>query len=151
MHAATDDRVLARLLDKIDASGVCWEWTASRNAGGYGQFRVARSMRGAHRVAYTLLVGPVPAGLDLDHLCRNRACVNPDHLQPVTRQTNIRRGSSLVAGQARQTHCLRGHPFDGVNSYVSSRGKRECRACIRRKVREQRANGVRYDRKKAQP
>jgi hypothetical protein len=126
----------------------CWEWLASRNAFGYGQFYDGRTMRLAHVIAYELLVGPVPEGLDLDHVCRNRSCVNPDHLEPVTRRENIARGSSHVARQIAQDECKYQHPLDGVNSYVDSRGRRICRACVRRRVSDQRAKGVRYDRKK---
>lgn len=125
----------------------CWEWKASKNAYGYGQFYTGETMRLAHVISYQLLVGEVPAGLDLDHLCRNRSCVNPDHLEPVTRRENIARGSSVVARQMEQTECKYRHPLSGDNSYIDGRGRRVCRACVRRKVAEQRAKGVRYDRK----
>lgn len=76
------------LADRIDAEGDCWEWMGARNGTGYGNIE----SRGAHRVIYEALVGPIPKGLDLDHLCRNPPCVNPDHLEPVTRSTNLLRG-----------------------------------------------------------
>jgi hypothetical protein len=75
-----------------DPDTECWEWTAARKNGGYGSFAIGRGNVYAHRFAYEMLVGPIPGGLELDHLCRNRGCANPDHLEPVTRQINVLRG-----------------------------------------------------------
>ena len=86
-------------------------------------------MWGAHRVSYQLVVGEIPEGLTLDHLCRNPSCVNPDHLEPVTTKENILRGVSKIAQQARQTHCKRGHPFDEENTMIVRGSARQCRAC----------------------
>ena len=94
-------------------------------------------MAGAHRVAYELLIGPIPAGLELDHLCRNRLCVNPAHLEPVTRQTNQHRGASVSGISVRATHCPEGHPYDADNTYVRPNGHRVCRECARRRQRPQ--------------
>lgn len=122
----------------------CWDWRASTDAGGYGQMRVgprgSSRLRPAHRLAYELLVGPIPEGLDLDHLCRNRRCVNPAHLEPVTRSENLRRG----ARSALATHCPRGHAFDDENTLRTSRGHRYCRTCNREacKARHRRARGA---------
>lgn len=119
--------------------GPCWLWTAAQTGGGYGYFRVnGRSVR-AHRFAYELLVGPVPVGLELDHLCRVLACINPDHMEPVTHQVNILRGIGEVARNARKTCCPQGHPYDAENTYWSRRGGRHCRACGRVRSREVRA------------
>jgi hypothetical protein len=109
--------------------GPCWLWTAKLSNGGYGQFNVGNiKLRYAHCVAYELLIGPILEGLDLDHLCRVRHCVNPAHLEPVTRRENCRRGE---VGQynVRKTHCPRGHPYDETNTYRDKNGKRYCRAC----------------------
>jgi hypothetical protein len=103
--------------------GPCWVWTAMTRAG-YGQFRVARHMA-AHRFAYELMVGPIPDGYDLDHLCRNRACVRPDHLEPVTRRENLRRG---LSGELK-THCRHGHPFTPENRLPAGHGTTKCRIC----------------------
>ena len=90
-----------RFWSKIDAAGDCWEYTAGLDRYGYGQFALTKkTKRSAHRYAYTLLVGPIPDGLDLDHLCRVRHCVNPDHLEPVTRAENLRRSYAVKAARA---------------------------------------------------
>lgn len=119
-----------RFWPKVDASGDCWEWTAAKTHDGYGFIGQSRRGSGkvyAHRFAYEQLVGPVPVGMQLDHLCRVRHCVNPDHLEPVTNRENARRGS-----KARRTHCTNGHPFSEANTYRSpQRGTRTCRQCRR--------------------
>lgn len=117
-----------RFWEKVDKSGECWIWTARVAPNGYGHFAVSHARpTAAHRVAYELTVGPIPAGLVLDHLCRNTRCVRPDHLEPVTQAENMRRG---LKGQ--QTHCKRGHSLtDPANLYPVAlrRGHRRCRAC----------------------
>lgn len=90
------DRFVAKVRWPSDASD-CWLWTAGTNGDGYGSFSIERRSRGAHRVAYLSIRGPIPEGLELDHLCRTRNCVNPWHLQPVPRKTNILRGDGLAA------------------------------------------------------
>lgn len=97
----------------------CWEWSLTHTHDGYARI----GSRVAHRVGYELLVGPIPAGLELDHLCCNPGCVNPTHLEPVTHAENRRR--------ARREHCIRGHPRSGDNLYVSPDGSRNCRECNR--------------------
>lgn len=128
-----DERLPERFWAKVrfDASG-CWLWTGAEDGKGYGATRrgVEEGSRVVHayRWAYEALVGAVPAGLQLDHLCRNTLCVNPAHLEPVTARENWRRGESPSAQRAREAHCKRGHEFTKRNTYYW-RGKRICRAC----------------------
>ncbi len=122
-----------RFWSKVDKrEDGCWVWIAGTFPTGYGRFFVGGVRRRAHRIAYEALVGPVPDGLELDHLCRVRNCVNPAHLEPVTHAENMRRGC-----QATATHCLRGHKFTKANTiYRADRpGQRECRACARERGR----------------
>ncbi len=121
-----------RFWSKVNKTESCWLWTASINPEGYGKFWVAGKGRlRAHRVAYELVVGPIPEGLQIDHLCRVRHCVNPSHLEPVTHRENLLRGIGIPAVNAKKTHCLRGHPFSGDNLYIEPKGGRRCRECRR--------------------
>jgi hypothetical protein len=114
---------------RVDASGDCWEWLGWRDRYGYGQFRSRR----AHRVVWERLVGPIPAGLTIDHRCRNHGCVNPDHMEPVTRRENGLRGFSPPALNARKELCHLGHPLSSRN------GRRHCPACVREATRRYQA------------
>lgn len=113
----------------------CWIWPGRPNADGYGTIKVDGAYVRAHRWVWQRLRGPIPEGLDLDHVCRVRNCVNPDHLEPVTRRENTRRGISVPAINGRRTHCKWGHPFDEENTKRDGR-RRSCRACIRRRNAE---------------
>lgn len=112
----------------------CWLWLGEIDRKGYGQINLGnatsgkRKRRMAHAVAYELHCTPIPRGLELDHLCRNTLCVNPDHLEPVTHKENVRRGMAHGAIVARTNTCMRGHALTDSNTYWS-RGRRWCRAC----------------------
>ena len=125
---------LERFLAKLrPAPGGCWEWVGARVPDGYGQLWDGSRLVSAHRWSYEFHVGDVPDGLQLDHLCRNRWCVNPWHLEPVTSGENTRRGRTDLMGAAHQlakTHCPAGHPYDEANTYVAPRGDRQCRTCM---------------------
>ena len=115
---------LERWESKVDKTESCWIWTAAMCKRGYGSFWYNGQMRPAYRVGYELLVGPIPKGLELDHLCRNPSCVNPDHLEPVTHKVNMSRGEFAM-----KTHCPKGHPYSGHNLKLKKNGGRDCRAC----------------------
>lgn len=122
----------------------CWEWAAFRNPAGYGMFGVARATpRMAHRVAWMLTGSNIPDDMELDHACRNRACVRPEHLSLVEKYYNGRQGGATYARLARaRTHCKNGHRFDEANTYrYGPRRIRHCRTCGREKMRRRRAEG----------
>lgn len=122
-----------------DGPNGCWVWTASQfGDSGYGRISHNNRSRGAHRVAYELYVGPIPEGLTIDHLCRNRSCVNPAHLEAVPIGVNILRGENPAARNARKTHCKWGHEFTPENTGKKTGGGRRCRACARRRLRQYR-------------
>jgi HNH endonuclease len=137
--------VVPRFWSKVQKTDGCWPWIGGIEPLGYGRLKIGgRAGRWvkAHRFAYELLVGPIPSGLDLDHLCHNadpacpggkncihRRCVNPAHLEPVTHRENVLRGQGFAAQQARRTHCPQGHPYDSANTYVDASRRRHCRAC----------------------
>lgn len=123
----------------VDSHG-CWRWQGAKSATGYALVRIAGRLRQVHRVTYEAAKGPIPTGLHLDHLCRTRDCINPDHLEPVTSLENTMRSPVAVcAVNARKVECKRGHPFDEENTYVTvgKRGRleRRCRTCGRNRAR----------------
>lgn len=127
---------LHRFLDSVPGRSAadCWEWTGPVSPSGYGVFSFRREGRhtstSAHRAVYAALIGPVPDGLQLDHLCENKVCCNPSHLNPTTQLANILRSNGAGALNARKTHCYLGHPLEGDNLLVSA-GRRFCRTCKR--------------------
>lgn len=135
----------ARFLRMALRTSSCWLWQGwIDKTTGYAQFSIRSRNRLAHRWAYQHWVGEIPPGLQLDHLCRVRHCVRPDHLEPVTPRLNVLRGVSHVAENAVKTHCVNGHEFTEENTQVfvrEGRQRRRCRACCRDKARVRRARG----------
>ena len=107
----------------------CWEWTGKVNNFGYGQCQFAGRAMQSHRVSYEWTYREIPNGKVIDHICRNRKCVNPSHMEAVTIGENVLRGLSPWAIRKRQTHCTRGHLLDGNNLKIRSNGTRFCREC----------------------
>lgn len=127
----TPDQLPAHIREKVSVqTSGCWLWTAATNAKGYGRVAWEGHNRYAHRVVYTLLVGPIPDGLTIDHLCRVRACVNPAHMEPVTSRVNTARGMSPSALNAVKTACPSGHAYTPENTYTPpGKTRRRCKAC----------------------
>lgn len=129
-----------KVLSKVRQGPDCWEWTGRKDREGYGVHWVTGiGQRRAPRLVYELQVGPIPDGLTLDHLCRNRGCVRPDHLDPVTIGVNVHRGDTPAARNAAKTHCDHGHEFTPATTYLRARGGRECKVCVRDRQRVRRA------------
>jgi hypothetical protein len=125
-------QTLANVLNRVVVDpGGCWIWTGRLGRDGYGYVDAYDRQHTAHRYLYAQMIGPLPQELHLDHLCRVRCCVNPDHVEPVTPKENIRRGDGWAGRHARQTHCVHGHPLDGDNLFVRPDGERVCRTCSR--------------------
>lgn len=130
---------IERFWAKVEVTDGCWTWSGHIKQSGYGAFGVRNREVRVHRFAYELLVGPIPDGLVIDHLCRNKLCVRPDHLEAVTQRENAMRGMSPIAIAHRTNVCKRGHKLTPENVYVSARGCRACRACTRIRYIERRA------------
>lgn len=117
-----------RFWGKVEKTDACWNWKAGISASTYPIFWFDGKQRLAHRIAYEITNGEISKGMVIDHLCSNRLCVRPDHLDPVTQRENIKRSSNHVAKKILQTHCINNHPFDKKNTY-SWNGHRTCRIC----------------------
>lgn len=132
MYRTIDPTVYSidKFLAKTKKVGDCLEWQGSRYQNGYGKLGDAGYQ--AHRISYTLFKGEIPKSMCIDHLCRNRICVNPEHLEVVTLVENVMRGESQHARNARKTHCKNGHEFTKENTYIHpQRGNRHCKECPR--------------------
>lgn len=148
------------LVDDSDGPDACWPWQGTIDDKGYGRLGLGRgagvysTYTRAHRFAYELLVGPIPDGLVLDHVCHDevahkcteedaclhRRCVNPAHLRPSTHKENLNRGYSAAERAAKRTHCPHGHAYSGDNLRVTPQGHRKCRACERESSRRRYRN-----------
>lgn len=123
-----------RFWSKVDRSGSCWEWTSLCHKTGYGRFKLRGRMAVAHRIAYVNTVGEIDEGMELHHLCGNRRCVNPRHLQPLSKSAHAKIGP-LAQDESEKDCCPQGHPYSSENTYVW-RGSRFCRECRRRSKRQ---------------
>jgi len=110
----------------VDKQEGCWLWKGFLDRDGYGLFTFRHKTTRAHRVAYELQVAAIPEGMQIDHLCRTRHCVNPHHMEVVTHRENVRRGIWV-----KKTHCPRGHEYSIANTYMMPSGSRQCKACNR--------------------
>lgn len=129
----------------------CWRWTGAGKGNGYGIAAHGNRVVSTHRIAYEIFVGPIAAGLEVDHLCHgwdntcvggktcpHRRCVNPEHLEAIPGPENRRRGQGFAGRQSRQTHCIHGHQFDDANTLLVN-GHRNCRTCGRERKAQERA------------
>lgn len=139
----TENKKFIDRISKVESG--CWEWTGHIRDSGYGEFFIKGKRIRAHRYSYELFRNKIPFGKVIDHLCRNRKCVNPDHLEVVTMYQNSTRGEGVGAKALRMTHCKKGHEFNDVNTWkrkIADTGRfwRVCRICHREYVKSSRRN-----------
>lgn len=116
--------------EKVNKTASCWIWTGCVASNGYSKLSFESKHTSAHRVFYKWFKGPIEDGLQIDHLCRNKLCVNPDHLEAVTPKVNTLRSENIAAKNSRRTICLKNHPLAGNNLYITPDGRRQCRMCV---------------------
>lgn len=126
-----------RFWSKVEKSDGCWLWTGALSSNGYGSFGIGnKKNQSAHLFVYQLMNGAVPGGYYIDHLCMNKACVRPDHLEAVTPSVNSRRADAAYGVRSAKTHCPQGHEYNFANTRVTKRNQRVCRICENKRVRE---------------
>ena len=130
--------ILKRFFNKIEQTNNCWNWIGGKQTNGYGMFWTGKELVLSHRFSYELFKDKIPKGYTIDHLCRNRVCVNPEHLEVVTQKINVLRGNSFCSINSKKTHCPKGHELKGDNLDKThlKRGKRSCKICAQ--IREKR-------------
>lgn len=141
MHNRTDLR--ARITERVDIEDrghgtPCWISNRAAHSNGYTKLGHLGRTWLTHRFAYTVFVGPIPERMQIDHLCKVRACCNPAHLEPVTCRENLLRGDTLTAAEVAMTGCIHGHDFTSENTRTTSSGKRACRTCDAERARQYR-------------
>lgn len=135
--ATAQARAVDFWMNVVKHDGGCWEWGRAISAAGYGMFWWEGKVKLTHRLAYEMMVGKIPAGLVLDHLCKNTKCCNPAHLEPVTQKINVYRSDAVTAKKRLQTHCIHGHSLE--NAIIKKDGRRDCRECDRARCAKYRA------------
>ncbi|MFC8008955.1 HNH endonuclease signature motif containing protein [Streptomyces cinereoruber] len=130
-----DAKAVARFWRRVAITDRCWTWTGTTVPAGYGRLIINKKVTLVHRYSYELNVGPIPKGLTIDHLCRTKNCVNPDHLEAVTSRVNTLRSNNPAAINRRKTHCIQGHALTKENTYSSMKNARQCKPCVRSAAR----------------